>query len=212
MSDEQQQTLEQEIRSDAHKRAERITRRAERQAEQVEEDAREAAEQEREEIMAAARERARHEEQVHEARVRQELARMRREAFQEVLDHVKEEANQRLRSLDREAGRKALLRLGLQAVAAMRGDEFELVLRPEDRERWAEQLAEELEERAQQELDREVEVKVAEDDLDAAGGLTVRGVGTGEVAEQTFEVRMDRLWGDLRVEVADRLNEVGKSP
>ena len=57
-------------------------------------------------------------------------------------------------------------------------------------------------------LGREVSVDVAQEDLKARGGLVVRGKGTRELVDQTFEARLGRLWEDIRGQVADMLSHV----
>ena len=208
MSD-QEHNLQEEILADARRRAERLGQRAQRDAEAFVQEARTFAEQERERLMQAMRKRADREQTMQEARLEQEIQRLRRQAFQDVLERVRAEAQKELAALA--AGQEAqqlLVRLAVSAVDAMRGETFTLILRGEDRQRWGASLAQEVAAAVQSQLGRPVNVKIADEELRAAGGLIVRGEGTRELVDQTFEARMERLWEDIRGQVAGMLNHV----
>lgn len=203
-------TLEQEIRADARKRADRVRQRVERDAQKVLREAREDAEEIQRRIMDDAQARAAQRERVQQARIRQELDRLRRRCFEDVLDRVQQEACRELRRLaDGDDHRQTLIRLAVAAIRAMKGEQFQLVLRPQDADRWADELAEAVTEAVSEATGREVSVQVARERLQADGGLVVRGADGREAAEQTFGQRLERLWQELRSEVADRLVEAG---
>jgi len=206
---DQEQSLEQEILADAHRRAERAVRRAEAEAERVLNEARAAAERERERLMQAARRRAERQERMQQARLGQELQRLRRQAFQDVIDSVRDEAQRELAALcNRDEAREMLVRLAVSAIGAMRGDAFRLYLRAQDAERWGTALAQDVQAAVRARLRRDVTVRLAEERLNSSGGLVVRGEGTSELVDQTFEARMDRFWEDARERVAEILNHV----
>ncbi len=208
MSDEGK-GLEQEILSDARRRADRALQHAKREADRIIGEAQEVARQEHEKLMEGVRHRIAREERMQEARLDQELHRLRRQAFEEVVARVRAQADSELGELaDSEDGRAMLVRLAASAVAPMRGHSFTLVLRPDDRERWGDRLAEDVRSTVASELDRQVSVQVADEELTARGGLLVRGDGTRELVDQTFEARMGRLWEDIRGQVADMLSHV----
>ncbi len=208
MSD-QGSSLEEEILADARRRAERALQHAQREADRIVAEARDVVRQDQEKLMEGVRHRVERQERMQEARLDQELHRLRRHAFEQVVERVRAEAEKELQGLaDSEEGRQMLVRLAVQAVAPMRGDAFTLVLRPGDRERWGERLAEDVRSAVSSELGREVSVEVADEELKARGGLVVRGQGTRELVDQTFEARMGRLWEDIRGQVADMLGHV----
>lgn len=208
MSD-QEHNLEDEILADARRRAERTLQRARREAERVVREAKGVAQQERERLMEMARQRTEREQRMQEARLGQELQRMRRQAFQDVLDNVRAEAERELGALpgDEEA-RQMLVRLAAGAIDAMHGERFLLVLRPEDRERWRNGIAEEVRSAVSSGSGRSVRVAVADEDLKATGGLLVRAQDTSEMVDQSFEARMERLWEEIRGHVADTLGSL----
>ena len=208
MSD-QEHNLQEEILADARRRAERLSQRAQRDAEAFVQEARTFAEQERERLMQAMRQRAAREQTMQEARLEQEVQRLRRQAFQDVLERVRAEAEGELAALA--AGQEAhqmLVRLAVSAIDAMRGETFTLALRAEDRKRWGAALPQEVSAAVQSQLGRKVNVTIANEEVRAAGGLIVRGEGTRELVDQTFEARMERLWEDIRGHVAGMLNHV----
>ncbi len=208
MSDEGK-GLEQEILSDARRRADRALQHAKREADRIIGEAKEAARQEQEKLMEGVRHRVAREERMQEARLDQELHRLRRQAFEEVVARVRAEADRELAELaDSDDGRAMLVRLAVGAIGPMRGDSFTLVLRAEDRQRWGSGLAEDVRSAAAAELERQVSVQMADEELTARGGLVVRGDGTRELVDQTFEARMGRLWEDIRGQVADMLGHV----
>ncbi len=208
MSD-QGNTLEQEILADARRRADRALQHAQREADRIVNEAKDAAGQEQQKLMEGVRHRVERQERMQEARLDQELHRLRRQAFEEVVGRVRDEAEKELNALaDSEDGRQMLVRLAVSAIEPMRGDGFVLVLRPEDREHWGGRIAEEVRSAVSSELSRQVSVQVADEDLKARGGLVVRGDGTRELVDQTFEARMGRLWEDIRGQVADMLSHV----
>jgi vacuolar-type H+-ATPase subunit E/Vma4 len=206
---DQQSSLEQEILSDARRRADRATQHAERHAERIVQEAQDAAQEERDRLMESVRHGIEREQKMQEARLEQEVLRMRRQAFEDVVERVRSEANRELAALAAsEEGRRVLIGLAVRAVDALRGDAFTLVLRPEDRQRWGDAIAEDVRAAVSAELGRAVSVQVADEDLKARGGLVVRGEGTRELVDQTFEARMARLWEEVRGQVADMLRHV----
>ena len=206
---DQEQNLEKEILADARRRAERLSQHAKRDSEAFVQEARTFAEQERERLMQAVRQRAEREQTMQEARLDQEVQRLRRGAFQDVLNSVRAEAEKELAAMAAgQDGRQLLVRLAVSAIGAMRGERFALTLRREDRQRWGAALAEEVRSAVQRQLGSQVSVTIADGEVTASGGLIVRGEGTRELVDQTFEARMARLWDDIRGQVAGMLDHV----
>jgi vacuolar-type H+-ATPase subunit E/Vma4 len=208
MSD-QGHTLEGEILAEARSRAQRALQRAQRDADRIVREAKAAGRVEQERMMENMRHRVEREKKMQAARLQQELQRLRRQAFEDVVEQVRVEAQKELAELaESDEARPMLVRLAVRAIAAMRGDSFSLVLRAQDRERWGPSIAEEVRSAVESELEREVSVQVADEELKASGGLVVKGEGTRELVEQTLEARMGRLWDDIRGQVADMLSHV----
>jgi hypothetical protein len=90
----------------------------------------------------------------------------------------------------------------------MRGREFEILLPEHVTEERHEPILDAVRRAAEKELDREVSVHLAGEAAGAAGGLIVRREDGQEICEQTFEARMERLWPQIRREIAyDLLGE-----
>ncbi|MGD2175854.1 MAG: V-type ATP synthase subunit E [Candidatus Brocadiaceae bacterium] len=205
MSDEEQD-LEQEIRADAEKRAERIEKRARRKAEEILDQARETAEQIHQRHHTEAEERARKEHGRIRARTQQDLQGLRREAAEKMLRQLRTRAMDSLGGLsDQDSYGRVLLRLALEALEQMTGSEFELVLRDGDRQDHGAALVEQLSAEARDGLGRVIDIRIAEENLDGSGGLIVRDTAGRQVADQTFEARVDRLWDQIRQELMDML-------
>jgi vacuolar-type H+-ATPase subunit E/Vma4 len=192
------QTLESEIIGDARKRAERVAARARREADSVLAQAR----REAGDLLARARARAelQAERERHrvEARTRQDLENARLEAVGAVLDHIRESALAELAELARgDTYGSVLTTLALRAIASMEGHAFELELRPEDMEAWGRRLPEDIASAVSQHLGRYVRTELREPGLGCRGGLIIRGARGRQVADQTFEARILRLWDQL---------------
>jgi len=206
---EQEDALTRQILADAGRRADRVRQRAEREAHSVLEEARREAREAVEQAVEQATRRAARQEHVGGARLEQQVAALRLQRQKEALDRVRTEAREALARLaDTEQGRDVLAELAVLAVEAMSGDRFELVLRPRDRERWGEDLARAVAAAVGERTGRQVQVAPADETVDARGGLIVRGAGGREVADQTFEARMDRLWEQVQCRVAPLVADV----
>ena len=186
-----------------------LRQRAEREAHAVLEEARREAREAVELAVERATQRAARQEHVGGARLDQQVAALRLQRQKEALDRVRAEAREALARLaDTEQGRGVLAELAVLAVEAMSGDRFELVLRPRDRERWGQDLARAVAAAVGERTGRQVQVVPADETVDARGGLIVRGAGGREVADQTFEARMDRLWEQIQCRVAPLVADV----
>ncbi len=205
----EEEALEEEIMADARRRAERIRRRAEREADDIRQQAREQAEQQRERIQRQARQRAEEQQQRLRARIQQDLAALRRNARHQILEDLRERAREKLAQLPRQDGyEEVLTRLALSALERMDGDAFELAPREQDRSGIGAKLTERIAAVARDELDREVEIRISDEPLSATGGLALRGADGRQVADQTFEARLDRLWGQMRGELMEMLPDL----
>jgi vacuolar-type H+-ATPase subunit E/Vma4 len=201
--------LTREILSDAEKRADRARRKAERDAAAIRRDAEREVAHARSRAVEAAREAIAHSEEIAGARIEQEMARLRLIAQEAVIDAVRDGAEAYLRELaSRDEHRAVISELALDAIGKMSGHRFELVLRGTDRERWGEGVAAEVATAAGNRFRRAVQVRLAEDTIEAAGGLVVRGADGHEVADQTFETRLERLWPQIRSEIAEMLPHI----
>jgi len=196
---EQEDVLAGEILADARKRAERILQRAEREARGVVAEARQSVETENQASIANAEQEVARQRRVADARGEQDAAALRRDVRADAIEAVRGRARERLAQLpDGEDYEDLLVGLALSAIERMTGGEFQLLLRPRDRDRFAATLPF----RVAAGAGRDIRVEVAPETITGMGGLIVRGAGGRQVADQTFEARLERLWGELRQSVA----------
>jgi len=203
MSDPTAKIAEQ-ILADARKQAAPALRRAEREAAEIRRTAAEQAEHTAAEIIARADQKAEVAAQRMAARTELDVENARRAAREAILQDVRARARKALcRSTAEPDYAERLTGLAMAAVSAMTGGRFEIVLRAEDRDAFGADLAAELTRRAPAELGRWVQVSVAADTIEGAGGgLLVRSDDARQVCDETFAARMERLWEDLREDVA----------
>jgi len=198
--------LADQILEEARSKAEPILRRAQRQAAETERRAREEAAERRDQILSRARERASAEEHRVQARTELEALNIRRGAREEIFNQMRERAMAKMRELPADENYpEALLQLAFSGLKAMSGRRFELLMRSEDRDRFGERLAKELRDRAADELGRQVTVNVADEQIEAAGGLLVQREDGRQLCDQTFEALLERMWPELREAVAEIL-------
>jgi vacuolar-type H+-ATPase subunit E/Vma4 len=203
---EQEQALADEILADARKRGERAIKRARREAEKILSDARSRAEAEQQEAMEDARNQVERMERVADARIEQDVAALRRTVHQAVVRAAREQAMQRLDEMtEADAYEDVLVDLALEAVEALSGHDFYLRLRPQDQQAYGADLPTDVVREAHARLGRIVHVKLTDEPLQAIGGIAVRDAEAHQVADQSFESRLERLWDDLRHAVALRL-------
>ena len=201
----QEQTLAREIIADAQRRADRATQRAEREKRKILDAAARAVASDREATLADAQERAASEKRLLDARIEQAVQNLRRSALQSILDRVRHDAEKKLAELAAaEEGRDALVRLAVLAIRDMSGHRFELVLAGRDRERWGADLPANVAQAAHDKLDRDVEVTLGHQAIETTGGLVVRSGDGRQIADQTFETRLDRLWDQICGELFTR--------
>jgi len=200
---EQEDNLAQEIRADAERRAERRRQAAEREARAILDAARKEAAETARMVLDRSDEWVERLESVGRARLEQRVASLRLRRRREVLERVRAEALEALARLTEAEGYPDVLtELAARAVEAMSGEQFALGLRPRDRERWGRSLPAAVERAVRDRTGRAVRVTLSDDAPDASSGLVVRGAGGGELADQTFEARMERLWPEIESRVA----------
>ena len=197
--------LAEQIMADARRQAEPILAQAGREAEGILRTAREDAERERAQVVQRAEEKAAGQRLRVRARTEPEVANILRTARERTLLLARERA---LEALRRQAAsddyREQLVALGLAAVQEMTGERFELLMRQADLAPHADEVARTIARRAA-EQGRQVEITVAGETAGTIGGIMVRSADGRQLCDQTFEARLDRLWAQLRQEIAVEL-------
>lgn len=203
--------LSEQILEDARQQAEPIKKRARKEADEIVEKAQEEAEERKEDIFQQARERAKNEVQRLKARLDLEKANIERNAREDILDEIRDRVLQTLEDLRSNGDyEKALVELSCAAISRMTGRRFEVVMRDADREKLGDKIREAVRERAANELGRQVTINLADETISVVGGVVIQREDGSQICEQTFENRLDRLWPQLRQEVADVLFEQDK--
>jgi len=198
--------LAEQILADARKQAEPLRKRAEREAEAALRRAQEDAERERQEVVQRAERSAERNAQRMRARADLEVQNIRRQAREQILIRARERAMQKLIEMTRSPQYVEQLKsLALAALRLMNGERFELLMRAEDREAHGAIVARAVRESVERELGRPIELIVSSETIGGSGGLIVRTADKHQVADQTFEARLGRLWAQLREEMAEEL-------
>jgi len=199
--------LSEQIMADARRQAEPILARAAREAESILRAAREDAERERGQIVQRAEEKAAGQRLRVRARTELEVANILRTARERTLLLARERALEALRrQTAADDYREQLVALGLAGMRQMTGSRFELLMREADLAPHAEEVARAIARHAA-EQGRQVEIAVAGETAGTIGGIIVRSADGRQLCDQTFEARLDRLWAQLRQEIAGELLE-----
>ena len=200
--DAQGQVLCKEILADAERQAQRTRRRAKRDADAALKEAQAEARKVREQRLADARDEACRARDLILARVGVEVARLRAARTEQVLREVRDGGQQRLAGREGFDYRGRLAALASEAIGAMEGRRFVLELAAADLEAGAEGLAEEVRRRVGRD---DIEVTVSPDPAKIGAGVVVRDAEGRQVWDNSFEARLDRLWPELRLQIAKRL-------
>jgi vacuolar-type H+-ATPase subunit E/Vma4 len=206
--------LEERILEDGRKKADPVKRRAQRKADKIVQDAKEEAEKRREQMIREAEEEAEQELQRTLARAELEAENVRRRAREAVLQEARRIACDKLQQLAKSGDHiESIALLAVQSLQAMRGEQFELVVAEREKQARGEQILEAVTERADEQLDREFNIRLAAETLSGTGGLIVRRSDGEEICDQTFPARIQRLWPQIRTEIAtDLLENVEQQP
>lgn len=202
-----EQAIIDEILADARKQAERIVKRAKRDAEGAVSRAREIAEKDAVQIVEAGRAQAAIKARAISSGVDQEIKKRDLAAREAIIDHVRDTALKVLaeRERDQNAYRAALAGLIVDAVRQMAGDRFLVAFRAQEPDAVAEGALAAALERLAAEHKRPVSLERAPKPIRAAGGCIVQSADGRELANETFEERLRRLWPGIREEVAAML-------
>lgn len=128
-----------------------------------------------------------------------EVGRLRRARIEGLLESIHRTVAQRLESLEAMDYRGTLLRLGAQAVPGMSGGTFVLRLAVPDCERFGAGLVAEL---AQHLGMPESAFKLLADPAIKGGGIIIENATGAEVWDNRFTARLERLWPELRRQIA----------
>jgi vacuolar-type H+-ATPase subunit E/Vma4 len=133
------------------------------------------------------------------ATVQVEADRLRSDRVESLLQSVREEATARLLARDGFESRETVVALAAEAVSQMKGETFAVQLSPADCVRFGEGLAEEIIRRVGR---SQLSLTIAKEPALTGRGLVVRDLEGRQVWDNQFEQRLERLWPELRRQIA----------
>jgi V/A-type H+-transporting ATPase subunit E len=202
------EALRAEILAEARRQAEDILRRARAEAEALLAKARAEAEQLRNERLAQARAEASRRAELVLATVSIETARLRALRVEALLQEICDEARRRLQPREGVDHGATLILLTVEAVRQMSGEAFVVKLSPTDRSAFENLLGAEV---ARRVGGSPVALTFA-DDASVTGGVIVQDVVGRQVWDNRLTARLERLWPELRRQIAVQAGLVTDNP
>ncbi len=191
--------LREEILADARREGEEIVRQAQAQASALLAQAAKEADKARQERLEQARAEAARQTELLLATVPVETGRQRSARVEALLGAVCDDVRQRLLTREGLDYRETLIRLGAEAVSQMAGEEFEVRLAPADHSALGDGLAAAITSRAER---SSLRIRLAEEPSITGGGLVIQDAGGRQVWDNRLEARLERLWPELRRQIA----------
>jgi vacuolar-type H+-ATPase subunit E/Vma4 len=200
-SQQPQDALCAEILADARREGDEIVHRARQEAEALLAKAAADAAKTRQERLDAARAEAARRRELILATVAVEANRMRSSRVEKVLQSIHNEISRRLVGREGFDYRQTLITLANDALSRMSGDAFVVKLSPADRAAFDDTLTKSLSRRAQ----------IVEDAAITGGGVVVETADGRQVWNNRLPARLERLWPELRRQIAVHAGLVPKT-
>lgn len=191
--------LREEILADARRESEGILRRAQQEAETLLANAAAEADRARQERLDQARAEGARRKELILATVPVEAGRLRAARVEALLQSVAEEVRRRMLAREGFDYRKAMVVLAAEAVSQMAGEAFVVKLSPADRAGYGTGLAEEIARRVGR---SPLSITIANETTITGGGLVVQDSEGRQVWDNRFAPRLQRLWPELRRQIA----------
>ena len=188
--------------ADAVRQAERLVRKAEREAKALVAKATDESEQERRQKLAAAAATAERRRILTLATVPIEIARAQAARVEQELLGLREQVREQLQTRQGFEYGEVLARLAAEAVARMDGDRFVLELSEEDLQEFGAALTAAVPARAGR---PQITLTLRDVPAKIEGGVIVRDPQGRQVWDNSFAARLDRLWPQLRNQIAQYL-------
>jgi vacuolar-type H+-ATPase subunit E/Vma4 len=190
--------LRREILADARRERDELLRRAQQEAEAILAKARLEAEKLRQERLDQARAEAGRRSDLMLATVPVEAGLMRSARIESLLQSVCDEARKRLLAREGYAYREAVVALAAEAVGRMAGEDFVAKLSPADCRAFGKALCTAV----TQSVGRTLTITLSEEPEITAGGVIVADAAGRQVWDNRLAVRLERLWPELRRQIA----------
>ena len=191
--------LREEILADARRESEGIIRRAQQEAETLLANAAADADKVRQERLDQARVEAARRKELILATVPVEAGRLRAARVEALLQSVCDEVRRRLLAREGLDYRETIVALAAEAVSQMAGETFAVKLSPPDRADLGAGLAEEIVRRVGR---LPLSITLSNETTITGGGLLVQDSEGRQVWDNRFAPRLQRLWPELRRQIA----------
>lgn len=200
--------LREEILADARRESEATVRRARQEAETLLAKTTSEAENVRHERLGQARQEAARQTELILATVPLEAARLRLARIEAVLHSVHDDVHRRLAACEDFDYREVIIALAAEAVSQMAGDEFVIKLSPADCVLLGHGLVEAITRRVER---SPLRITLAEEPTIKGGGVIVEDAERRQVCDNRFSARLNRLWPELRRQIAMHTSLVAAS-
>lgn len=203
------QILREQILADARQESDQILRRAQEAAEALLAKAAAEADKLRRERLEQARADAARRSELILATVLVEAGRLRSARVETLLESVRQEASRQLLAHEGFDYREAVTALAAHAIGGMTGEAFIVKLSPAAHKAFGEGLAEEIAGRTGRSRSA---LTITEDSTITGGGVIVQDAEGHQVWDNRFSARLERLWPELRRQIALQAELVGTKP
>jgi len=201
------EVLSEEILAEAKRECDEILRRAQRESESLLATATAEADKIRQEKLDAARAEAARRSELMLATVPVEAGRLRAARIEAILENIREAARRQLESRHFD-GYETMVALAAEAIRRMPGTDFVLKLSAADHAVFGDKLTGEICQRTGR---SPLKLAIAADPTVTDGGVIVQDADGLRIWDNRLLSRLDRLWPELRRQIAMRTALVGKN-
>ena len=196
-----------EILAEARRECDEIIRLAQQESESLLAAAKAEAEKIHREKLDAARAEAARRSELMLATILVETGRLRSARVESILENIREEARRRLvaRNFDYH---ETVIALAAEAIRRMPGSDFVLKISAADHAAFGDKLAGEISQRAGR---SPLNLNISADAAMVGGGVVVQSADGFQVWDNSLPARLDRLWPELRRQIALRNGLVGEN-
>lgn len=200
------EALREEILADARRQSAVIIERVQREAQAFLAKAAAEAEKARQERLGQARAEAARRKELILATVLVETGRLRLARVEALLEAVRQEVRRRLLARDGYDYREAVLALAADAIGQMPGSAFVVKISAADRVALGDELAGEIADRVGR---SPLHITVSDELGDTDAGLVIQDAEGRQEWDNRLSARLERLWPELRQQIAVRTSLVG---
>lgn len=201
------EVLREEILTEARRECDEIIRRAQSESESLLAAATAEVEKTRREKLGSARAEAARRSELMLATIPVETGRLRSARIEAILETIREEASHRLLARDFDC-HETIVALAAEAIRRMPGAEFVLKISTDAHAAFGDKLADEIAQRAGR---SPLNLTISADPTITDGGVLVQDAGGKRIWDNRLLARLERLWPELRRQIAVRTSLVEKN-